>query len=78
MFAYVALCICVYMCMGTCICVYIFMHVYVYMCMHMHDAYVIIYIMLYLGGTILGVHGGMRRERYFLGDAAMTFKSLRH
>ena len=69
--------------MYVCICVwvrvyaYIFMHVYVYMCMHMHDAYVIIY-MLYLGGTILGVHGGMRKERDFLGYEAMTFKSLRH
>ena len=65
-------CICsfVYMCMGMCVCVYI----YACICVHMHDAYVIIY-MLYLGGTILGVHGGMRGERFFA-DAAMTFKSL--
>ena len=30
--------------------------------------------MLYLGRTILAVHGGMRRDKDFLGDAAMTFK----
>ena len=76
MCAYVALCICVYMCMGTCVCVYIYACICVCICMmrtyiFMH---VIIYIMLYLGGTILGVtilgdtvlgvHGGMRRERF--------------
>ena len=60
------------------VCMRIYLCMYMCMCMHMHDAYVLIYIMLYLGDTILGVHGGMRRERDFLGDAAMTFKSLRH
>ena len=71
--------------MYMCICVwvrvyayYIYARICVYVYAYMHDAYVIIYIKLYLGGTILGVHGGMRRERDFLGDAAMTFKSLRH
>ena len=64
MFAYVALCICVYMCMGTCVCV----------CVRNNIHNVIFDSM----GTILGVHDGMRRERDFLGDAAMTFRSLRH